>query len=204
MEEQDIVDVCVPATEQGQFDLGKWIGRREAFGLVAGRCSAADVECIRRIRDDRLYKTRSDDWSGFCDNELHMSKSNANRLIALLEQFGPQYFHISQITRISPSAYRAIAPAVSAEGIECNGELIPFNQENSERIAAAVSALSQAERAKPEITFEDRLGALEAARDRLLDQFRELRRDYGASHPYLTSLAATLEERAHRLKQEIR
>jgi len=133
-----------------------------------------------------------------------MSKSNANRLIGLLEQFGPQYFHISQITRISPAAYRAIAPAVSAEGIEYNGEVIPFSEENSQRIAAAVSTLSQTHRARAERSLDDRLAALEAARDRLLEQFRDLRREYGGSHPYLTSLVETLEERAHRLKLEIR
>src|SRR6266567_3755758 len=113
------VDLPVPVAAEGGLDvLSKWLGRREAFGLVAGRCSAADVECMRRIRDGKLYLSRAGDWSEFCLNELHMSKSNANHLIGLLDKFGAEYFHIAQITRISVAEYRAIATAVSAHGIE--------------------------------------------------------------------------------------
>ena len=28
------------------FDLGTWLGRRQAFSVVAGRCSAADAQCV--------------------------------------------------------------------------------------------------------------------------------------------------------------
>ncbi len=201
---EEVTDVSSPAGKQGELDLVRWLGRRDAFGMIAGRCSAADVECMRHIRDGQLYKGNAKDWSEFCDKELHMSKTNANRLISQLEQFGPEYFHIAQITRISVAGYRAIAPAVSAEGIECNGELIPFHEGNSERIAAAVSALSAANRAKPERDFQERLAALESAGDRLLERLRELREECGASHPNLTGLAMSLQEKAGRLAQEIR
>ena len=33
------------------LDLGIWLGRKQAFSVVAGRCSAADAECLRQIRD---------------------------------------------------------------------------------------------------------------------------------------------------------
>ena len=32
------------AVEPAGFKLGQWLGRREAFGLIAGRCSAAEIE----------------------------------------------------------------------------------------------------------------------------------------------------------------
>ena len=36
-----------PAEEQAAFELGEMLGRRQAFGAMAGRCSAADAECRR-------------------------------------------------------------------------------------------------------------------------------------------------------------
>src|SRR5262249_13199135 len=47
-------------------ELGNWMGRREAFGLMAGRCSAADAECLRRMRDDRSYRDLNCSWEDFC------------------------------------------------------------------------------------------------------------------------------------------
>ena len=70
-----------------------------------------------------------------------MSKSSANHQIQLGEEFGPEYHHVAQLTRISVADYRAIASAVSPKGIEFNGEVIPLNAENGERIAAAVASL---------------------------------------------------------------
>lgn len=35
------------------FDLGTWLGRKQGFAALAGRCSAADAECLRTIRQKR-------------------------------------------------------------------------------------------------------------------------------------------------------
>jgi len=40
--------------EKAQFQLGEWMGLRQAFGLMAGKAGAADVECLRHIRDEKL------------------------------------------------------------------------------------------------------------------------------------------------------
>ena len=37
------------------FDVGAWVGRRQAFALVAGRCSAADAEILFEIREKNLF-----------------------------------------------------------------------------------------------------------------------------------------------------
>ena len=37
-----------PVTDDASFELGQWLGRRQAFGLIAGKTAAADVECLRR------------------------------------------------------------------------------------------------------------------------------------------------------------
>ena len=54
------------AADAAAFELGQVLGERRAFGSVAGRCSAAEVACLRRIRDEKLYKTRCEDWGQFC------------------------------------------------------------------------------------------------------------------------------------------
>ena len=199
----EILEVSSPAGAQADFDLGKWLGRREAFGMIAGRCSAAEAECMERIRDGQLFKGHAGDWGEFCERFLHMSKSNANRLIALKQKFGAPYFYVAQFLRLSPASYCKIAPAVSPEGICYNGELIPFHEENSERIVAAVSALCGGRRQKPAGNTEEKIAALEAAADRLLSQLRESHRQFGAD-PYLTSAVARLERKFGLLALEIR
>ena len=38
------------------FDIGTWVGRKQAFALVAGRCSAADAEILIEIREKKLFR----------------------------------------------------------------------------------------------------------------------------------------------------
>ena len=45
-----------PTEAAGSFELGGVLGQRKAFGLIAGRCSAAEAAAIRRIREERLYQ----------------------------------------------------------------------------------------------------------------------------------------------------
>jgi hypothetical protein len=198
------VEVCPPAAAERTNDLDRWLGRREAFSLVAGRCSSADVECMKQIRDGRLYLSRSPNWNEFCEKQLHMSRSNVNHLIALREKFGAAYFHIAQITRISVADYRAIAPAVNEQGIEYRGEVIPLDPENAGRIAEAVAALRSEANAKKRPGVPDRLATLEAASDRLLAQLRELREECGPDNPYLKSSLVLLRKKVYRLSFELK
>jgi len=131
----------VPAKQEGLYDLGQWMGRKQAFGLIAGKAAAADVECLRRIRDDKLYRAKGVGWTGFCKEYVGITRAYADRLIRQLEEFGPNYFHLSQVARISPETYRRIAPAVSDGGVAFGGETLAFNAENTARIGAAVNAL---------------------------------------------------------------
>ena len=37
-------------TESGEFlELDNWLGRKQAFAKLAGRCSAADAKCLRQV-----------------------------------------------------------------------------------------------------------------------------------------------------------
>ena len=105
--------------------LGTWLGRRQAFAVIASECAAAEAEAIRHIRQARLYKSVTPHWSEFCVQHLGMSKSNADRLIRLFDEFGPAYFHARQLTGISPAEYRAVAPIANLPPPSDDPQLIP-------------------------------------------------------------------------------
>jgi hypothetical protein len=138
------------------MELGITLGQNQTFGLIAGRCSAAQAHIIRRLREEKLYKRCCDKWDDFCSRHLSMCRSEADRFIRLLDEFGPAYFEVSQFARISPTAFRAIAPAITDGVLHHNGEAIALIPENSQKVAAAVadmrSALPKkpAERSEPE------------------------------------------------------
>jgi hypothetical protein len=121
--------------------LGRLLGRREAFTIVAARCSAAEAALMRQIRDEKLYVGHAKDWDEFCTTHFHTGKENANRIIRLLEEFGPAYFEVAQLTRVSPATYRAIAPSIRDQTLHHNGDAIALIPENAERVAAAVAEL---------------------------------------------------------------
>ncbi|MBV8730152.1 MAG: hypothetical protein JO336_10115 [Acidobacteriia bacterium] len=126
------------------LEVGIALGQNLAFGLVAGRCSAAQAEALRRIREERLYKRCAETWLEFCPKYLKISKTEADRTIKILEEFGPAYFELSQLARISPEAFRAIAPNIQDGILHCNGEAIELNSGNYRKVAAAVAELRRA------------------------------------------------------------
>jgi hypothetical protein len=121
--------------------LGRLLGRREAFNVVAARCSAADAAILRELREKKLYLNHAEDWDEFCTQHLHTTKETANRLIRHLDEFGPTYFEVAQLTRISPATYRAIAPSIRDQALHHNGDVIALIPENAEKVAAAVAEL---------------------------------------------------------------
>src|SRR5258708_1271104 len=131
------------AVSNEMIDLGTCVGRRQAFGLIASKCSAADAECLKQIRDSKSYKSVASHWEEFCPRYLGLSRSHADRLIQQLDEFGAAYFELSQIVRIPEKAYRAISGAISRHSIEYQGETIPISQENGDRIAEVVALLRQ-------------------------------------------------------------
>src|SRR6266851_8129338 len=116
------------------FELGTWVGRRQAYGLLATRSSAADAECLKRLRDSKEYKQAGITWEELCQRHLGVSRAQADRLIAQLDEFGDAYFALSKIVRISADAFRDIADSVTESTIEYNGETIPIKEENASKI----------------------------------------------------------------------
>ena len=159
--------VAMPAGHAGESDLDQLLGERRAFSRIADSCSAADAECIRRMRDERMYRLKKVNWSQFCTQYLDISKSEANNIIQRFDEFGDAYFDVSRIVRISPESYRAIAHAVKDKTIEYNGETIALTSENAQRVTAAVQALRQAAAPKapaalaPPLPLGEHIDALE-------------------------------------------
>ena len=162
--------VAQPEAAGDNSQLGEWLGRRQAFAAVAGRCSAADAECMRRIRDGKLYLERAKTWDDFCSHFLSMTRQNADRIIRLLEEFGPAYFQLAQLTRISPEVYRQLAPAMSEDGLRINGDVIALEPSNRDRLATAVAQL----RAPKQPPSLDRWARLQAAERQFLTITEEL------------------------------
>jgi hypothetical protein len=121
--------------------LGLWLGRKQAFAALAGRCSAADAECLRQIREQRQYRALGLNWSEFCKQRVGLTHVSVDKLIRRLEEFGPQYFILAQATGIGPNEYRRIRGAVRGNALLCAGEEIPIDAENAPRLGAAVEKL---------------------------------------------------------------
>lgn len=122
-------------------DLGMWLGRRQAFALVAGRCSAADAECIREVRRNKRYRVLKMTWEQFCEERLGITNVTANKIVRQLEEFGPEFFTLAQLTRVTPEEYRRLSVDVRGHALLHAGEEIPIEAENGPRLAAAIEEL---------------------------------------------------------------
>ena len=126
------------------LDLGAWLGRKQAFTLIAGRCSAATVVCLRKIREGKRYRTLGLTWEQFCRQRAGVSRAWADKVIQQLEQLGPAWFELSSVTRITPDQFRLIADAVTGEGLSYADEPIEIIPENAPMLAQAIEILTAA------------------------------------------------------------
>jgi hypothetical protein len=127
---------------EDMFDLGAWLGRKQAFTLIAGRCSAATVVCLRKIREGKRYRALGLTWEEFCRQRAGVSRAFADKVIQQLETLGPLYFELSSVTRITPDDFRRIAEAVTDQGISYAGETIEIIPENAPQLAQAIEILT--------------------------------------------------------------
>jgi hypothetical protein len=122
-------------------DLARLLGQRRAFAAVGGRCSAAHAQLLRRIHDEKLYIPVAPSWRAFCGAHLAITCRHADRLISLLNRFGPAYFEISQLVGISARQYLAIEPVLREHQLLVNGEAISLIPENAPKVLEAVGRL---------------------------------------------------------------
>ena len=128
-------------TPREWIDAGAWVGRQQAFAVIANRCSAAQALCLKQVRETRLYEKLELTWEEFCKEYAGISRAYADKLIQQHEEFGEAYFRLSEIARISPETYRKIASQVSDEGLEFDGEKLALIPENGPKIRAAIQTL---------------------------------------------------------------
>lgn len=175
---------AVQDSSSGVCELDQLIGERRAFSRISDSCSAADAECLRRMREEKLYLSKGLNWDEFCPKYLGISKTEANRIIRRFDEFGQSYFDVSRIVRISPEGYRAIAPAVKDNAIEWNGERIALIRENAKQVAAAIHSLRAEAEARtnpedeaPAVSKDptyDRLCQIDRRANQLLAELREI------------------------------
>jgi hypothetical protein len=163
-----------------RFDLGRMFGRRDALAAISGKCSAAEALTFRRIRDGKEYKALNLTWEECC-SKLGVNRRQVERILKLLDEFGPQYFEVARLTHVTVDEYRAIAANISGEGVNLNGAVIALLPENREQVSAAVAELVEREKPAAEEkaplsldAIVKRCDALTAALERMTDEVQSL------------------------------
>ncbi len=105
-----------------------------------------------------------------------------------MEEFGAPYFELTQLTRVSPETYRAIAPVIQGNALQYQGEAIDLKPQNARRVAAAVADM------------RDALPKRTAAPDSLLREIQDLGHELNLTvridklHDCATALVAEFEK----------
>jgi hypothetical protein len=138
---------------QAAVDVSAWVGRQQAFGMIANKCSAAQAQILKRLKDTSAHKAFGLTREDFCTQHLGINRSTADRIIANLEEFGTAYFALSNIMRISSATYRLLAPAVDGNELIFGDEKIPITKANADKILEAVNAArEEAEQANKQLS----------------------------------------------------
>jgi hypothetical protein len=163
--------------KDNSLNLGCLLGRSQAFGFVASKCSVAQAQCLLAIREQKQFEALGLSWEEFCGQYAGVSRSYADQLIRNLKEFGEVYFRLSEILHISETAYRAIAATIDGDTIEIEGESIPIVSENAARIRKHIARLrSELDRANDQAQANRPSGSIVNLRTRLDECLREMTR----------------------------
>ena len=79
MEQNEILNAANAHVDGAALlEVGTWIGRHQAFGLIASKCSAADAACLREIRDNKHYRALGLTWEEFCSRHTGIDSRRRN------------------------------------------------------------------------------------------------------------------------------
>jgi hypothetical protein len=123
------------------IESGAWVGRQQAFALIASKCSGARALALREIKESKAFEQFGLTWKEFCVKHVGISRESADLLIRQYNEFGDAYFRLSQIARISPETYRQIEPKVDEDTVEIDGENFELTLPNAGRIRAAIDKM---------------------------------------------------------------
>lgn len=159
------------------LESGAWIGRQQAFALIASKCSAAQALALKETKQSKAYELLGLTWSEFCLQHVGLSRERADALIHQYDEFGEAYFRLSQIARISPETYRRIEPNVEQDTVEIDGEKFELTLPNAAKIRAAIKKMrDERNQARRAADFREPLGlaALRGRQDALIEEARRL------------------------------
>jgi hypothetical protein len=130
-----------------------------------------------------------------------MARNHVHRIINLLNEFGPDYFELAQLTRISPETYRAILPALHDKSLHVDGEAIALIPANAARISAAVAQLRKAAAPPelPEASEKERLAAVDKRCSEVLAELTDMVNRCQMPHQ-LSGILTGLQTRLTRLQ----
>jgi uncharacterized protein (DUF3084 family) len=156
MEKKDALAAAgeqIEADLQTSVEIATWIGRLQGFALVANKCSAAQADILKRLKDTSAHKAFGMTREEFCDRQIGIPRQTCDRIISNYEEFGAAYFAMSNVMRISPQTYRLLGTAVTdANELVFGDEKIPITKANADRIAEAVAAIrKEAEQAAQQV-----------------------------------------------------
>src|SRR3954454_11238731 len=123
------------------FKLGTWLGRQQALGLIAGRCTVAEFECMVETYENKLYLALEPTWEEYCKNRLGISRRTAERMMRAYRQQGPKLAKLNCFIRIRPTEYQRFDAVLTEEGLLHGGEIIAIEPHNTPRLAQAVEAI---------------------------------------------------------------
>src|ERR1700730_14895761 len=200
MEQNEILNTAnAHAHGAALLEVGTWIGRHQAFALIASQCSAADAACLREIRDNKHYRALGLTWEEFCSRHAGVDRRTADRIVERLEEFGEAYFNPSQLMAIQPSGYRELASSVTGNTIELDGRKIPSTPENAPHIIEAVRELRSRldrEQSKSRIPFSALQNRLDLCHSELAGAIRR-----GVGHTAGSILIAVLTDAITRFEE---
>ncbi len=70
------------------IDMGAWVGRQQAFAVIAKKCSAAQALSLKEMKEARGYEKLGLSWDDFCQQHAGISRVHVDHIIRQYEEFG--------------------------------------------------------------------------------------------------------------------
>jgi hypothetical protein len=67
-------------TAQDHIESGAWVGRQQAFAVIAGKCSAAQAAALQEIKQSRVYESLGLTWQEYCPRFAGMTREGTDLL----------------------------------------------------------------------------------------------------------------------------
>ena len=123
------------------LNVGISIGIAQALHVVRAITEVGQAREIKKLKESGAYKRTGLDWKKFCAIHLGMSHTTADAAIANLNTLGENFFAINKFVPISPGTFGLIEGKVDTDGMEIDGEKVPFTAANAPRIKRAIDAM---------------------------------------------------------------